>query len=416
MDGASNDDRDLRRAVPKSPRAAKDVFLVALGLGLTSFGGPIAHIGYFERTYVQQRKWLTAEEFAGLVALCQLVPGPASSQLGYLIGLKRAGWMGAFAAWAGFTLPSALLMFAFALLAPRLSSPLAAACMHGFKLVAVAIVAQAVWSMARTLCPDTIRKMIAVVAGAVLLVVGQPGLQIVILVAGALLGAMLCRHIPPKVHAPLPLVGRGLGAIAMVLFLALLVALPAMQGGDRSLAAMASIFTRAGALVFGGGHVVLPLLRAGLVPSGWLTDNAFLSGYGAAQALPGPLFTVAAYLGATVAPVHSGVATTALWSATALCAIFLPGMLIAIAGLSVWNWLNRHEAARGALAGINAAVVGVLGAAFCTPVWSGAVLGPGDFAIAAFAFILLVRVRMPPIAIVCMCLAAAVTQSVYGLV
>jgi chromate transporter len=221
---------------------------------------------------------------------------------------------------------------------------------------------------------------------------------------------------PPKARAPLPLVGRRPGAIAAVLFLAAFPAMLAIPGGHHSLLAMASIFYRSGALVFGGGHVVLPLLRAGLVPTGWLTDNAFLSGYGAAQALPGPLFTVAAYLGAAAAPLHSGVATIALWSATALGAVFLPGMLVVIAGLSVWDGSNRHDAARGALAGINAAVVGVLGAAFCTPVWPAAMLGPSDLAIAACAFILLVRVRMPPIAIVALCLAAAVTQSVCGLV
>jgi len=403
-------------ALRKSPGAALDVFLVALGLGLTSFGGPIAHFGYFERTYVRQRKWLTPEEFAGLVALCQLVPGPASSQLGYLVGLRRAGWAGAFAAWAGFTLPSALLMFAFALFAPRLSTPLAAACMHGLKLVAVVIVAQAVWSMAKTLCPDTIRKAIAILAGAVLLLLGQPGLQVVILGGGALLGAMLCKPMPANRPAPLLPVHPKLGAIAFTLFLALFLTLLAIHGGDHSLLAMASIFYRSGALVFGGGHVVLPLLRAGLVPTGWLTDSMFLSGYGAVQAMPGPLFTFAAYLGATVAPLHSGLATTALWSATALCAMFLPGLLIAIAGLSVWNRVNQNEAARGALAGTNAAVVGVLGAAFCTPIWSGAVLGVSDLAIVAAALALLIRFRMPPIAIVAMCLAAAVTQRAYGLV
>jgi len=399
-------------APPRSPALALEVFAVALGLGLTSFGGPVAHIGYFERTYVRRRKWLTSDEFAGLVALCQLIPGPASSQLGYLIGLRRAGWAGAFAAWVGFTLPSAVLMFTFALFVPQFSGRFADACMHGLKLVAVVIVAQAILSMTRALCPDAARKSIAVLAAAVLLLIGLPGLQAPVLTGGALLGVMLCRNAPARRHAPPLPIGPVLGVFSLALMLTLM----AGTGRDHSLLALAAIFYRSGALVFGGGHVVLPLLRAGLVPAGWLNDTTFLSGYGAAQAMPGPLFTFAAYLGAAVAPQHASVSTMALWSAAALGAIFLPGMLIAVAGLSVWNWVNRHAQARAALAGANAAVVGILGAAFCTPVCSSAILRPTDLAIAASGFVLLIRFRLPPVAIVAMCIAASIIVSARGAV
>lgn len=387
------------------------MFAVALGLGLTSFGGPIAHIGYFERCYVARRKWLSGEEFAGLVALCQLVPGPTSSQLGYLIGLRRAGWGGALAAWLGFTLPSALLMFGFALLAPALSGPLAAACLHGLKLVAVVIVAQAVLGMARTLCPDIRRRAIAVLSGAALLLVGRPDFQLLALSAGAVLGTIACRNLPAQSHAPALPIGPRTGAVVLAVFLALL----AIEPSGHGLAALAAVFYRSGALVFGGGHVMLPLLQARLVPAGWLTDSTFLAGYGAAQAMPGPLFAFAAYLGATIAPPHAGLAGQALWSATATVAIFLPGLLIAPAALSVWQQVSHHAAARGALAGINAAVVGILGAAFCNPVWTGAIRVPTDPGIAAIGLLLMLQWRIPPAGLVALCLAAALAQSRLGL-
>lgn len=377
---------------------AWEVFRVALGLGCTSFGGPVAHLGYFERAYVGRRQWLTPEEFTGLVALVQLIPGPASSQLGYLIGLKRAGWAGAGAAWIGFTLPSALLMFAFALLAPALSGPWAAAGLHGLKLVAVAVVAQAVWSMGKAMCPDRRRTAIALAAGVLLLVAGGAAIQLAVLALGALAGMALCGKAAAGQAVPRLPVGARAGAGALVLFLALLAAATGTTG--HSLLALAAIFYRSGALVFGGGHVVLPLLREALVPAGWLKDSVFLSGYGAAQAVPGPLFTFAAFLGATVAPTGAGPGTHALWSVCALLGLFLPGLLIAPAGLSVWNWLGHHAAARGALAGINASVVGILGAALYTPIWSSTIASAKDMAIAALAFFLLERWRAPPIAIV----------------
>jgi chromate transporter len=391
-------------AVEPRQGSAGEVFLVALRLGLTSFGGPIAHLGYYERTYVRQRRWLSPDEYAGLVALCQMVPGPASSQVGYLIGLRRAGWGGAFAAWVGFTLPSALVMFAFALLAPHLEGPTTNAVLHGLKLVAVAVVAQAVWSMSRNLCPDRPRAALALIAAALLLVVSGSLIQIAALLIGAVGGALLCRDLPAAPGLPAMPVTLRTGGVALALFLILLVALPlAGTAAPHSLLALAGIFYKAGALVFGGGHVVLPLLRDALVPQGWLSDNTFLAGYGVAQAIPGPLFTFSAYLGAVVAPAGAAL----LWSVVALIFIFLPGVLIALAGLPVWLWLGHHPAARAALAGINAAVVGVLGAALYNPIWLSAVGNGRDVAIALVGFLLLERWRVPPLAIVVFCVSAA---------
>ena len=399
-------------AEPPARGGALEVFAVALGLGLTSFGGPIAHLGYFERTYVQRRRWLSAGDYAGLVALCQMVPGPASSQVSFLIGLRRAGWPGALAAWLGFTLPSALLMFAFAWLAPRLDGPLPQAILHGLKLVAVAVVAQAVWSMAAKLCPDLQRTALAVVAAVLLLLFGGPLMQLVALAVGAGGGALLCRGPQSQPVPPRLPVGRRAGFVFMAIFVGLLIGLPvAAQAAPRSMLGMIAIFYKTGALVFGGGHVVLPLLRDALVPSGWVGDNAFLSGYGAAQAVPGPLFTFAAYLGATIAPHGSGIGMTALWSAAALVFIFLPGGLVALAGLPLWNWVGHHPTARGALAGVNAAVVGVLGAALYTPIWTSAILGARDLAVALVAFMLLERWRAPPILIVVFCVASALVMA-----
>jgi len=392
--------------------SALEVFTVALRLGLASFGGPIAHLGYFERAYVQRRRWLSADDYAGLVALCQMVPGPASSQVGFLIGLRRAGWTGAFAAWLGFSLPSALLMFAFAWLAPRLAGPIATAVLHGLKLVAVAVVAQAVWSMGRKLCPDLRRTALALVAASLLLVFARPVTQLIALGVGALGGMLLCRDVLGSGAPPKSPVGPRTGLAAGAIFLVLLIGLPlAALAAPRSMLAMAAIFYRAGALVFGGGHVVLPLLRDALVPSGWIGDNSFLSGYGAAQAVPGPLFTFAAYLGATIAPQGSGPGGVALWSAVALVFIFLPGVLVALAALPMWSWVGYHPTARGALAGVNAAVVGVLGAALYNPIWTSAILDARDLAVALIAFMLLERWRAPPILIVVFCVATAVTRA-----
>ncbi|HEY1560179.1 MAG TPA: chromate efflux transporter [Caulobacteraceae bacterium] len=394
---------------------ALDVFLTALGLGMTSFGGPIAHIGYFERVYVRKRGWLSEEEFAGIVALCQTIPGPTSSQAGWLIGLKRAGWPGAIAAWLGFTLPSALLMFGFAVLAPKLIGPTALAVLHGLKLAAVAVVAQAVWSMARRLTPDVPRAAIAVGAAVILLMVTSATAQVLALTLGALVGVFVCRNLSAAPTAPNLPVGPRTGAMALALFLILLLVLPvAAQGQGHRPLALAAIFYRAGALVFGGGQVILPLLRGALVPPGWLADAPFLAGYGAALAVPGPLSSFAAYLGAVVAPGGASLGVRALWAVSALGFIYLPGLLIAVAGAPVWTWFSGHRLARGALGGVNSAVVGVLAAALYNPIWKSSVASPLDVAIAAVGFLVFERFRAPPILVVILCVVASTAAAFVG--
>jgi len=392
---------------------ARQVFFEALKLGLTSFGGPVAHIGYFERAYVQRLKWLEAGDFAGLVALCQMIPGPASSQLGYLIGLKRAGPAGALAAWGGFTLPSALLMFAFALIAPALTGPWAEAAIHGLKLAAVAVVAQAVWSMGRKLCPDLPRLLLGLAAAGLVLFADLPEGQLVVLLGGGVVGAAArlgARDALGRLALP---VGPKTGVAALALFLLVLGAVEAASlGAGHDLLGLAAICYRAGALVFGGGHVVLPLLHDALVPQGWLSESRFLAGYGAARTVPGPLFTFAAYIGAAAAP--ADLTTQALWAAVALLAIFLPGLLVALAGAPLWNLVRGHVAARGALAGINAAVVGVLAAALYRPIGVSAVAGPYDLAIAAVGALMLERLKTPPLVVVSLCLAAALAERAMG--
>jgi chromate transporter len=380
-----------------------EVFGVALGLGLTSFGGPIAHLGYFERTYVRQRRWLSSDEYAGLVALCQMLPGPASSQVGFLVGLIRAGWGGGLAAWLGFTLPSAIAMLAFAVLAPHLHASATAPVFHGLALVAVAVVAQAIWNMAPRLCPDRTRTALALAAAVLLLGAGGPFMQVAVLIGGALGGALLCRRSDLVAKPPVMPVKPQAGIAALVIFLGLLVLFSVFSTG-HTLVALAGVFYRAGALVFGGGHVVLPLLRDALVPTGWMSDNTFLAGYGMAQAVPGPLFTVSSYLGAIVAPAGRA----PLWAAVALLCMFLPGLLIALAGIPVWTWIGRRPVARGALAGVNAAVVGLLGAALYDPIWRTAVLTGRDLAMALAGFLLLERWRLPPIVVVVLTVVAAV--------
>jgi chromate transporter len=388
--------------------SAAEVFRAALILGCTAFGGPLAHIGYFERTYVERLRWLSSAEYSSIVALCQLLPGPSSSQVGFLVGRHRAGWPGALAAWAGFTLPSALLMYLFAMLSMKVQGAIMQAVVHGLMLTAVAVVGQALFSMARSLCADIPRAAIALAAAALLLARGGPLVQSAAMALGGLGGWLFCRDVRPH---PLPRPGGISMRLAAVLFGAvciLFVLLSAFGATKpRGWAALAAIFYRAGALVFGGGHVVLPLLRDALVPGGWLTDATFLTGYGFAQALPGPLFTIAVYLGAVCAPTG----LRAPWAAGALAVIFLPGLLLALAGAPVLDRLVRVRGAMPVLAGINAAVVGILGAAFYDPVCTTAVHGTADAAIAAASAVLLIRFRSPPVLIAGLCAAVAVGLS-----
>ncbi len=375
----------------QSKASVAEVFRVFLKLGLTSFGGPMAHLGYFRDELVTRRKWLNESAYADLVALCQFLPGPASSQVGFALGLTRAGWLGAFAAFLAFTLPSALILLALAMTATRLESPLALGILHGLKIVAVAIVAQAVWGMAKNLCPDKERATIAVVA--VLLLAWAPGAigMMVAILLGATAGLVLSKgQVPAGDHLPVP-VSRKAGLIAFALFAALLIGLPILAGQAQGWA-LADSFFRAGSLVFGGGHVVLPLLQAETVTPGWVSDDAFLAGYGAAQAVPGPLFTFAAWLGAVMGPVPNGAAGAAI----ALVALFLPGFLILIGALPFWDQLRRTIWAQSAMQGANASVVGILGAALYTPVFTSAVGGMPDFALALVCFVALMAWKVPP--------------------
>jgi chromate transporter len=372
-----------------------EVLAVFLRLGLTSFGGPIAHLGYFRDELVVQRRWVDEATYADLVALCQFLPGPASSQVGIALGLTRAGWLGALAAWTGFTLPSAALLVAFAYGVGALGEGGAAGgALHGLKVVAVAVVAQAVWGMARALCPDRPRATLAVLAAAALLLWPTPLSQVAVIAAGGLLGWRLLPRpaIPPARPLALP-IGRRFAAGCLALLALLLVALPVLrQTTGHPAVALFDAFFRAGALVFGGGHVVLPLLQAEVVPPGWVTDSQFVAGYGAAQAVPGPLFTFAAYLGAVRAAAPNGVAGAAV----ALVAIFLPAWLLVLGALPFWDLLRARPGVQTALAGINAAVVGLLLAALYTPVWTSAVHAPADFALALLAFAALAVWRVPP--------------------
>jgi chromate transporter len=384
-----------------SPRRALEVLLVAGRLGLTSFGGPIAHIGYFREEYVARRKWVAEDDFANLVGLCQTLPGPASSQLGIAIGMLRAGPLGGLAAWVGFTLPSAiaLVIFAEAVSGRDIG---AAGWVHGLKLVAVAVVAQAVWSMARTLTPDRGRQALALAGALTVLLWTAPVAQIVVIVAGGIVGWWLLPA-PAERSARPPLefgVSRRTALIAVMCFVALLGVLPVLRHATGSHAvATVDSFYRSGALVFGGGHVVLPLLQSQVVHPGWVTNGDFLAGYGAAQAVPGPLFTFAAYLGAVQTPSPNGVAGASL----ALVAIFLPAFLLVIGVAPFWSALQRRSGLLTAMAGINAAVVGLLLAALYRPVFTSAVLEPRDFAVALGAFGLLAVWRLPPWAVVLTC-------------
>jgi chromate transporter len=372
-----------------------EVFTAFLKLGLTSFGGPIAHLGYFRDELVVRRQWLDESAYADLVALCQFLPGPASSQVGFSLGVLRGdGLLGGLAAWFGFTMPSALIMFAFAMGATAFTGPVAEGFLHGLKLVAVAVIAQAIWGMSRTLTPDRARAGIALAAIAIVVLFAGSLSQIAAIVLGACAGLWLCRGetAPVSGHLNFPVTRRA-GVIALGLFAALLLIPPVIITVSHSQGlALFDAFYRSGALVFGGGHVVLPLLQAQVVTPGWVSNEAFLAGYGLAQAVPGPLFTFAAYLGAVMGPSPNGVAGTII----ALVALLLPGMLLVYGMLPFWDAMRTRPAAQAAMRGTNAAVVGILGAALYNPVWTSAVATPRDFALALAGFLLLTVWKLPP--------------------
>jgi chromate transporter len=389
---------DQRIASDQRAGTPFEVLRVFFKLGVSSFGGPIAHIGYFREEFVVRRRWLDEQAFVDLVALCQFLPGPASSQTGFSIGLIRAGYAGALAAWTGFTLPSAIIMVLFAYGAGAVGGSLGTGLLHGLKLVAVAIVAQAVWGMARTLCPDRQRASIAALSALIILFSISSIAQIGAIALGGILGLWLCRGAPPPAegHIHMP-VSRRAGLVALTAFFVLLAGLPIAQHLTHSSGvARFDAFYRSGALVFGGGHVVLPLLREAFVTPGWVSDDTFLAGYGAAQAVPGPLFTFAAYLGFVVQPSPHGLPGAAL----GLFGIFLPGMLILVGALPFWDSFRKRESAQAVMRGVNAAVVGLLGAALYNPLWTTSVKTPGDFGIALVGFVLLTAWRAPPLVVV----------------
>jgi len=391
----------------------RDVFRAFLNLGLTSFGGPIAHIGYFRDEFVRKRGWLSDEQFAQLLALCQFLPGPASSQLGFGIGLVKAGWAGALAAFVAFTLPSALLLFGFSALLPALTGEAAAAALHGLKLVALVVVAHGLIGMARQLCPDLRRALIGAAAALLVILAGSAWLQLAAIGMGGVAGWLLCRDIAP-LDARVEVTGYSpvTGYVLLGAFAALLAGLPLLAQGGAPLAAVADAFYRAGALVFGGGHVVLPLLEETVVAPGWVGQDEFLAGYGAAQAVPGPMFTLASYLGGRL----PGEAGGAIGSLVATLAIFLPGFLLLAGILPFWSRLSQNPRAASVIGGVNAAVVGILAAALYDPVFTSAVRDWVDLLIAAAGFAVYWRFGVSALWIVGWCVAASVAASFAGLV
>jgi len=388
----------------------REVLAAFLRLGLTSFGGPVAHLGYFREEFVHRRRWLDDKSYADLVALCQFLPGPASSQVGLAVGLLRGGYAGAFAAWIGFTLPSAVAMVAFGYGIGALGDAAGSGWSHGLKVAAVAVVAQAVLGMARTLAPDRARATLAVAAAIIALGAPSSWGQIGAIALGGIVGALLLRG-GGEATAPaaLPLnVSRTLGALLLVAFFVLLIGLPLLAAAIPSQALREfDAFYRAGSLVFGGGHVVLPLLQASVVPPGWVSNDAFLAGYGAAQAVPGPLFTFAAYLGTVMGPPPNG------WIGASIClvAIFLPSFFLVIGALPFWEELRRRPLAQASLRGVNAAVVGLLLAALYQPVWTVGITNAADFVLAVAAFLLLFMWQTPPWLVVILSAAAGALMS-----
>jgi len=396
---------EARESVKEKSGSVAEVFLAFLRLGFTSFGGPIAHLSYFREEFVARRKWLDERSYADLVALCQFLPGPASSQVGMAIGLSRAGYAGALAAWTAFTLPSAIALVVFAFGVAALGDIAGSAWLHGLKVAAVAVVAQAVLGMMRSLAPDKERASLAVIAATIALAVPTAWGQIAAIALGAIVGIILLRTAVPSDHVHLAVpVSRTVGAIALIVFFVLLVGLPfaAARSGDQTLQIF-DAFYRSGSLVFGGGHVVLPLLQAEVVPTGWVTNDQFLAGYGAAQAVPGPLFTFAAYLGAVI----SG------WPTAALClvAVFLPSFLLVVGALPFWETIRKKPLAQSALAGVNAAVVGLLLAALYHPVWTAGITNTKDYVLAIAAFLLLYMWQVTPWLVVMLSAVAAALLS-----
>ncbi len=381
-----------------------EVFKTFLKLGLTSFGGPVAHIGYFRKELIERQGWMSERQFSQLLAICQFIPGPASSQLGFAIGLLRAGWLGAMAAFLAFTLPSVFLLICFASALPSLSGPVGEAAIHGLKLVACAVVADAVLGMYKKLCPDTFRRNLAILAACALLLIGVAWSQILVVLLGAVAGMLFCRESANETQGYIQVTyGKRFALVLFSIFLSLLLIL-ALAPGDAGLYSVAQAFYHAGAMVFGGGHVVLPLLEDSVVATGWVSNENFLAGYGASQAIPGPMFAFSAYLGAII-PTEYG---SGLVASVALVFMFLPGFLLIASVLPMWQAISHNPVAANAIAGVNAVVVGILGAALYDPIFTSGVQSGVDFAIVIVALGMLTIWRLSPLFVVVWCLLASV--------
>lgn len=385
------------------------IFLVFLRLGLTSFGGPVAHLGYFHGTLIKRLRWLDEDSFAELIGLCQFLPGPSSSQVSIGVGLAKAGWRGAIAAWMGFTLPSAVLMTMLGISMGYFGSGIPGWLSHGLILVAVPVVAQAILLMARQLCPDWPRRFLSLVSTVILLWLPLPAIQPLTIAAGGVLGCFFLKGADKNLPKVFPTgLNRRTAFAALGLFFLLLALLPFVSGLlHNHILAVFSAFYQSGALVFGGGHVVLPMLQSAVIPTGWVSSADLLAGYGAAQAMPGPLFSFAAYLGAVMTSAPNNLAGAAL----CLAAIYLPSFLLVIGALPVWQAVRHHPQVRGALSGVNAVVVGLLLAAFCRPVWTSAVHAPSDLVLALAGFGLLTAANMPSWAVVILTVVGAGLQA-----
>lgn len=391
--------------VPKGSGSVAEVFKTFLQLGLTSFGGPVAHIGYFRQELIEKRQWMSEQQFSQLLAICQFLPGPASSQLGFSLGLLRAGWLGAFSAFIAFTLPSALLLIGFASTLPLLSSSLGTAIIHGLKLVAVVVVSDAVWGMSKKLCPDIQRRLIALCAVGITLLMNVVWSQVLVIIVGAIAGMVLCRGVINADTQAITVNYKKIFGLALLSVFFILLSAALMSSNQSELTATAQAFYRAGALVFGGGHVVLPLLQDAVVEPGLVSNTDFLAGYGASQAIPGPMFSFAAYLGAII-PTTTQI--NWLSAAVALICIFAPGFLLISAALPLWQSIANKPHAANAIAGINAAVVGILTAALYDPIFTSSVMSVVDLAIAISAFCLLFVWRLSPLVIVVWCVITSV--------
>ena len=396
--------KETTKNMPTDKPSVLDVFLVFLRLGLTAFGGPIAHLGYFREEFVTKRHWLSERAYADLVALCQFLPGPASSQVGISLGFLRAGYLGAVAAWLGFTMPSVVVLILFALGVAQGADMISPGVLQGLKVVAVAVVAQAVWGMGRQLCPDAKRITFMAVSACLVLAFPSAWGQVGVILLAALVGLLMFHPHPDDKHDPLPiLIRRRTGILWLFIFFALLLSLPLLHAWSPSqVLAMLDVFYRTGSLVFGGGHVVLPLLQSEVVPPGWVSETAFLAGYGATQAVPGPMFTFAAFLGASMQVTPNSWASGLI----AVVAIFLPSFFLVMGALPFWEQLRRNARTQAAMAGINAAVVGLLLAALYQPVWTSAVLGAKDFGLALVALVALMFWKLPPWLVVLACALA----------